>query len=103
MSSFKAGEILTKNFCPCHATPTVAISDACREIRRLLGESKVNDYVTYMWCFCIIDRLLSAWHIELITTWIESPPVNKLLKFTKDNGLVRSVLTLTKKNIGANF
>jgi hypothetical protein len=33
MSSFKAGEIVTKNLSPCNATPTVAISDACREIR----------------------------------------------------------------------
>ena len=33
MSSFKAGEIVAENLSPCNATPTVAISDACCEIR----------------------------------------------------------------------
>jgi hypothetical protein len=48
MSSFKAGEIVAKNFSPRNATPTVAISVACREIHRLRfrsGERKMNDYV----------------------------------------------------------
>jgi hypothetical protein len=66
MSSFKAGEIVAKTS-PCNATPTVAISDACREIRRLRsrsGERKMNDYVTYVWCMSIIGRVLSPeWHI----------------------------------------
>jgi hypothetical protein len=35
MSSFKAGEVVTENLSPCDATPTIAISDARREIRRL--------------------------------------------------------------------
>ncbi len=67
MSSFKAGEIVAKNLSPCNATPTVAISDACREIRRLRSKSrerKNNNYVTYVWCISIIDRVLSPeWHI----------------------------------------
>jgi len=52
MSSFKAGEIVAENLSPCNATPTVAISDACREIRQLRsrsGERKMIDYVIYVW------------------------------------------------------
>jgi hypothetical protein len=65
MSSFKAGEIVAKNLSPCNATPTVAISDACREIRRLRSRSerKMNDYMTYTY-IGIINRVLSPeWHI----------------------------------------
>jgi hypothetical protein len=67
MSGFKAGEIVAKNLSPCNATPTVAVSDACHEIRRLRsrsGERKVNEYVIYVRCISMIDRVLSPeWHI----------------------------------------
>jgi hypothetical protein len=43
MSSLKAGEIVAKDFSPCKATPTVAVSDARREIGRLRSKSRERE------------------------------------------------------------